>query len=160
MSVTFYKIYMGTNTDYMTFKGVNIRWKTGWGWEWWGRRMTYIATPDELIHCCFTKEANIGAPAYKLRIKKKVMWCFKQFFSDLKHEKITARALKDAHFSVGTVWNQLDLADLYSMQRVKKHAGKITVKSILCSGWEGLCCSQPPGAQDLFWRIDELSHHC
>lgn len=32
--------------------------------------MTYIATPDELIHCCFTKEANIGAPAYKLRIKK------------------------------------------------------------------------------------------
>lgn len=64
---------------------------------------------------------------------------FQTVVSDLKREKITARALKDAHFSVGTFWNQLDLADLYSVQRVKKnHVRKITVKSILCSGWEGL----------------------
>lgn len=63
--------------------------------------MTYIATPDELMHCCFTKEANIGAPAYKLRIKKSHVM-FQTVVSDLKREKITARALKDAHFSVGT----------------------------------------------------------
>lgn len=86
---------------------------------------------------------------------------FQTVVSDLKHE-ITARALKDAHFSVGTFWNQLDLADLYSVQRVKtrqeNHREVHTVSWV--GGADGLCCSQPPGAQELFRTIDELSRHC
>lgn len=95
---------------------------------------------------------------------------FKTCFSDLKH-KTDDRTVKDAHFSVGTLWDQLGLADFSTacnnVSR-KKHVSRITRMSDICNN---IATRVPPcvggratvyaaashqGHIGMLWTIDKL----